>query len=53
MAWRYRGELYRMVISGQDAQCLIGRAPWSVAKIALAVAAGLALVALIVFLASR
>lgn len=47
MAYRYRERLYRVVVSGQDAGVLLGRAPWSVAKIVLAVLAGLALAALI------
>jgi hypothetical protein len=37
LAYRYRGELYRVVISGQDAGRVCGAAPTSWAKIALLV----------------
>jgi hypothetical protein len=33
LAYRYKGQLYRMVISGQDASYVTGSAPYSVAKI--------------------
>lgn len=33
LAYRYKGRLYRMVICGQDASCVTGTAPYSVAKI--------------------
>jgi hypothetical protein len=33
LAYRYQGKLYRVVISGQDESCLIGTAPYSMAKI--------------------
>ena len=33
MAYRYRGLLYRVVLSGQDGACVIGTAPYSVIKI--------------------
>lgn len=42
LAYRYRGALYRVVISGQDARCVRGSAPYSAAKIALVVAIALA-----------
>lgn len=42
MAYRYRDRLYRFVLSGQDATCLRGTAPFSAAKI---VAAALGLIA--------
>jgi len=32
LAYRYRGRVYRTVISGQDAACVIGEAPRSLAK---------------------
>lgn len=35
LAYRYKGRLYRMVISGQDATYVTGIAPYSVAKIIL------------------
>lgn len=37
MAYRYRETLYRVVISGQNTTALLGTAPYSMAKIALAV----------------
>jgi hypothetical protein len=37
IAYRYRGRLYRTVISGQDAGCIIGNAPHSVAKVILVI----------------
>jgi hypothetical protein len=40
IAYRYRGSLHRVVLSGQDAACLIGSAPYSVAKILAAVVSG-------------
>jgi hypothetical protein len=33
LAYRYKGQLYRMVISGQDASNVTGSAPYSVSKI--------------------
>jgi len=39
LAYRYKGRLYRTVLSGQDAECLVGEAPWSAGKIAAAIAA--------------
>jgi hypothetical protein len=41
LAYRYRGRLYRLVISGQDAGCLLGTAPYSKGKIIAAVLGGL------------
>jgi hypothetical protein len=37
IAYRYRGTLYRCVLSGQDAACLLGDAPISAARVLLAV----------------
>ena len=48
LAWRYDGQLYRTVISGHDASCLVGQAPWSSAKIAAVIVLGLAAIAAIV-----
>jgi hypothetical protein len=45
LAYRYRGRLYRAVISGQDAGRVVGKAPWSVARILILVAALAAVVA--------
>jgi len=47
LAYRYRDRLYRVVISGQDAETVSGRMPLSVGKIAAAVLAALLLVALV------
>jgi hypothetical protein len=41
IAYRYRGVLHRCVLSGQDAACLVGDAPISVARVVLAVLAAL------------
>jgi hypothetical protein len=48
LAYRYRGRLYRALVHGQDARCVLGTAPWSIARIALVVGGGLALLALLV-----
>ncbi len=53
-AYRYRGQLYRTVISGQDPNCVIGEAPRSMAKlimVILAVALALGLVVALLRLA--
>ncbi len=50
LAYRYKGRLYRMVICGQDASCVTGSAPYSVAKIMLV--ATCVVVALIVVVAA-
>jgi hypothetical protein len=42
IAYRYRKALYRLVLSGQDADCLIGSAPYSTVKIVAVVIGGLA-----------
>jgi len=48
IAYRYRGAIYRCVLSGQDAACLLGEAPISVVRVLIAIlgallgAAGLA-----------
>jgi hypothetical protein len=48
LAYRYRGSVYRVVISGQDATCVIGTAPTSTAKVVAVVLGGLAALALLV-----
>lgn len=48
LAYRYRGRLYRVLVHGQDARCVLGTAPWSIARIALVVGGGLALIVLLV-----
>jgi hypothetical protein len=55
IAYRYRGRLYRTVISGQDPDCVIGQSPLSWAKVFLVVAlvvAGLAVLAVDLILRS-
>jgi len=48
LTYRYRGEVHRAVVCGQDATCVVGSAPYSVAKIALAVAAVLLVIGAVV-----
>ncbi|MFT5287094.1 MAG: hypothetical protein ACI8TQ_003270 [Planctomycetota bacterium] len=48
MAYRYEGKVYRAVVSGQDATAVLGKAPYSVARIAVAVLGSLAFIALII-----
>lgn len=43
LAYRYRNKLYRAVINGQDASYVVGKAPYSVWKIAGLIIGGLAL----------
>jgi len=50
LAYRYRGALYRVVISGQDAGCLVGSAPYSMARIFAVVCGGALAAALVVAL---
>jgi hypothetical protein len=40
LAYRYKGELYRIVLSGQDDTRILGSAPYSTARILLAVFGG-------------
>lgn len=47
LAYRYRGSLYRVVISGRDAGCLIGTAPYSLARILAVVCGGALALALV------
>lgn len=52
LAYRYRGRLYRTVLSGQDPARLLGSAPYSPARILAAVAAGvILLLTLLLFIA--
>lgn len=48
IAYRYRGRLYRTVISGQEPGCVLGEAPRSVAKVAFVVVLALAAAATLV-----
>jgi hypothetical protein len=52
VAYRYRGRLFRTVISGQDPTRILGRAPYSGWKILGALGAGLLVVALLLMLLS-
>lgn len=52
LAYRYRDQLYRAVVHGQDPSCVLGKAPRSWAKIMLVVAGVLALLMLIAVLIS-
>lgn len=47
--YRYRSKLYRAVVHGQDASCVIGEAPLSLAKIALVVGGAAALLLFLLF----
>ncbi len=50
IAYRYRRRLFRFVLSGQDADCLMGEAPLSTVKIVLAILGAIAALALLVAL---
>ncbi|MCH5373766.1 MAG: hypothetical protein JJ992_07300 [Planctomycetes bacterium] len=50
LAYRYRNELYRVVICGQDARLLSGTAPYSIAKIASVVVLTIALLLFILMI---
>ena len=45
LAYRYRKKLYRAVLSGQDASCLEGEAPYSALRIAAVIGAAALLLA--------
>ena len=47
LAYRYRGSLYRVVVHGQDVDVVLGKMPLSVVRVALAVGAGLLVLALL------
>ena len=51
-AYRYRERVYQFMVSGQTGE-VVGRAPWSALKIALLLALGLALGALLYYLHVR
>lgn len=51
LAYRYRRQLYRTVLSGQDKSCFKGAAPYSALKIAAVVAGTAAAVVLLALLA--
>ena len=52
VAYRYRGRLFRTVISGQDVACVLGRAPYSVWKILGAIGGVGFLLVLLLWIAS-
>lgn len=47
LVYRYRRRLYRVVIGGQDTNCLIGSAPYSKIKIAMVASAAIVFAAII------
>jgi hypothetical protein len=51
MAYRYRGDVYRAVVHGQDERVVVGEAPWSVLRIALAIVGGLVAIGVLVAVA--
>jgi hypothetical protein len=44
LAYRYKERLYRVIVSGQDASCIRGAAPYSILKILLVILLGIGLV---------
>ena len=50
LAYRYHDRLYRAVVHGQDPSGVLGEAPYSILKIALAIGGGIAAVLLIIAL---
>jgi hypothetical protein len=50
MAYRYKGRLYRFVLSGQNETCMLGKAPYSTTKILAVVLGGIGVLGLIVLL---
>lgn len=53
LAYRYRGELYRVVVHGQDASVVLGKAPVSWVKVVLVAAGVLLLLALLALFLTR
>lgn len=47
LAYRYRDEVYRAIVHGQDERCVLGEAPWAWGRIAAVVLGALVLVALV------
>ena len=52
LAYRYKDELYRAIVHGQDARCVVGEAPWSIARIAMVAGTILLIIAIIVAIAA-
>ena len=48
LAYRYRDEVYRAIVHGQDGGCVLGEAPWAWGRIAAVVLGALALIAAVV-----
>lgn len=44
LAYRYKDKVYRAVIHGQDANCVVGKAPFAVEKLIMIIAAVLAVI---------
>jgi hypothetical protein len=53
LAYQYRGKTYRVVVHGQDASLVLGKAPVSVAKVVLVVGAALLVLLALVLLFVR
>lgn len=52
LAYRYRGRLYRAVVHGQDERVVLGESPTSVWRVLGVVAAALAAIAIVVLIVS-
>jgi len=50
LAYRYRDKLYRVVVHGQDAGCMLGKAPMLVTKVVLVVVGAVLLTLLVLAL---
>jgi hypothetical protein len=48
LAYRYRGELFRVVVHGQDASCIVGQSPISIWKVLMVIALSLGAIALVI-----
>ncbi|MBL4686015.1 MAG: zinc ribbon domain-containing protein [Nannocystaceae bacterium] len=52
LAYRYRDKLYRAIVHGQDATCVVGKAPISWARVAAVALAVIALIAVVATIAT-
>lgn len=48
LAYRYGGKLFRVVVHGQDASCIVGESPISIGKVLLVIALSLGAIALLI-----
>ena len=48
LAYRYGGKLFRVVVHGQDASCIVGESPISIGKVLLVIALSLGAIALVI-----